>query len=67
MRSFGTCMIPASVKKTCSEANPLYDTDLDLDGDGWVDGDEISLLLSLLGWCWDGESWNLGACQEPRK
>ena len=44
------------------EPDALYDPDFDLDGDGWVDGQDLSYLASNLGRCWSGSAWNVGAC-----
>ena len=44
------------------EPDALYDPDFDLDGDGWVDGEDLVHLATNLGRCWSGSAWNVGAC-----
>jgi len=44
------------------EPDALYDPDFDLDGDGWVDGEDLVFLATNLGRCWSGSTWNVGAC-----
>jgi hypothetical protein len=44
------------------EGGPLYDPDSDFNGDGWVDGDDLSYLAGSLGRCWNGSSWSASAC-----
>jgi hypothetical protein len=44
------------------EGGPLYDPDSDFNGDGWVDGDDLSYLAGNLGSCWTGSAWSVGAC-----
>jgi len=44
------------------EPDALYDPDFDLDGDGWVDGEDLVHLATNLGRCWSGSAWNGGAC-----
>lgn len=44
------------------EGNPLYDPNSDFNGDGWVDGDDLSYVASNLGSCWTGTAWSAGAC-----
>ncbi len=44
------------------EPDALYDPDFDLDGDGWVDGEDLVFLATNLGRCWSGSAWNVGAC-----
>lgn len=44
------------------EPDALYDPDFDLDGNGWVDGDDLVFLATNLGRCWSGSTWNVGAC-----
>ena len=46
------------------ENDPLYDPDYDMDGNGWVDGDDLAYLASGFGRCWDGQNWNVNACPE---
>jgi hypothetical protein len=45
-----------------SEGGPTYDPDYDFDGDGWVDGSDLSYLAGNIGKCWTGSSWNALAC-----
>lgn len=40
-----------------SEGNALYDPDYDLDGDGSIDGADLSYIASNMGGCWNGENW----------
>lgn len=40
----------------------LYDPDFDLDGDGWIDGDDLAFVASNLGTCWSGTAWTAQAC-----
>lgn len=44
------------------EQEPLYDPDFDLDGNGWVDGEDLAYLASNLGRCWSGTGWTVAAC-----
>lgn len=44
------------------EGQSLYDPDLDFNGDGWVDGDDLTYLASNLGRCWNGSQWSAAAC-----
>lgn len=44
------------------EADPLYQPDYDLDGDGWIDGNDLAYLASVFGCCWDGTDWSAAAC-----
>ena len=46
------------------ETDPLYDADYDMDGNGWIDGDDLAYLASGFGRCWDGQTWNVNACPE---
>jgi len=45
------------------EGGSLYDPDYDFDGDGWIDGSDLSYLSGNLGKCWTGTGWNVLACQ----
>ncbi len=52
-----------------SESNALYDPDYDLDGDGYIDGADLSYVVSNMGGCWTGTNWtasdsgwSIGAC-----
>ena len=47
-----------------SETSPSYDPDYDFDGDGWIDGEDLSYLASNTGKCWSSSSgtWTAGAC-----
>lgn len=40
-----------------AEGDPHYLADADLDGDGRVDGDDLALLATWFGSCWDGAQW----------
>jgi len=44
------------------EGDSLYDPDSDFNGDGWVDGDDLSYVAGNLGSCWNGSAWSLSAC-----
>lgn len=44
------------------ETAVLYDPDFDLDGDGWVDGQDLSYVASNLGKCWSGTAWTVASC-----
>jgi len=45
------------------EGSPGYVADYDLDGNGWVDGTDVSFVASNFPGCWDGvESWKVEAC-----
>jgi hypothetical protein len=44
------------------EGDPTYDRDADLDGDGWLDGNDLAHLASNLGRCWNGTTWIAAAC-----
>ena len=58
-----SCMIPASLYKPCPAGKTdRYDPDWDLDGDGWVDGDELADIAARFGECWNGSSWSDQAC-----
>jgi len=45
------------------EGDGTYDPDLDFDGDGWIDGQELAWIGSNLGRCWSGSAWTHSACQ----
>lgn len=44
------------------EGDSLYDPDSDFNGDGWVDGDDLSYVAGNLGSCWNGSAWSASAC-----
>lgn len=46
------------------EPDAAYDPDYDLNGDGWIDGDEIAYLAANLGRCWSPSAadWSAAAC-----
>ena len=44
------------------EGDPLYDPDVDFDGNGWVDGNDLAYLGSNFGTCWTGSDWDASAC-----
>ena len=46
------------------EEDVHYDPAFDFDGDGWIDGEELSWLGSNLGRCWDGTAWTRDACPD---
>ena len=35
---------------------------LDVNGDGWIDGEDLHYLASHLGECWNGTGWSVAAC-----
>ena len=39
------------------EGSALYDPDYDLDGDGSIDGADLSYIVSNMGGCWTGTNW----------
>ncbi len=43
--------------------NPSYVADQDLDGNGWIDGDDLAYIASFLGRCWNGSGWDAAACR----
>ncbi len=46
------------------ETDPLYQPDSDLDGDGWIDGNDLAYIASRLGQCWNGLQWSSSSCPE---
>ena len=44
------------------EIDPSYDPDVDLNGDGWIDGDDLAYVAANFGLCWAGSAWNFSAC-----
>jgi hypothetical protein len=48
------------------EPAALYNPDLDMDGDGWIDGNDLSHLASAFGECWSDSGWSLASCPEGR-
>ncbi len=44
----------------------LYDPDFDFDGDGWIDGADLTLLATNFGSCWSGTAWTTQACSAAR-
>ena len=44
------------------EGQALYNPDADLNGDGWVDGDDLAYLAADFGRCWSGTAWSASAC-----
>ena len=45
------------------EGEPYYDPDADLSGDGLVDGEDLAILASGFGRCWNGKSWTENSCE----
>lgn len=39
-----------------------YDPDGDLNGDGWIDGEDLSYIAANFGLCWSGNAWTLESC-----
>lgn len=48
------------------DGESLYDPDADLNGDGWIDGQDLAFLATNLGSCWSSSAadWSLAACPE---
>jgi hypothetical protein len=44
------------------EGQPKHNPDADLDGDGFVDGQDLAFLATRFGGCWTGSAWSAGAC-----
>ena len=44
------------------EGDPRWNPDADLNGDGFVDGQDLALLASHFGQCWNGATWTGNAC-----
>jgi len=49
------------------DTDPAYDPDADLNGDGWVDGEDLAYVAANFGLCWSGSAWNLAACPADLK
>jgi hypothetical protein len=49
------------------ETDGNYDPDVDLNGDGWIDGDDLAYVAANFGLCWAGSAWNLSACPTELK
>lgn len=48
---------------TAQEGEALYSVDADIDGDGWVDGDDLAYIASFLGACYSAQSgWQASNC-----
>ena len=47
-----------------SEPSPSYDPDYDFDGNGWIDGNDLSYIAANTGKCWSSSTatWTSGAC-----
>lgn len=45
-----------------SEGQARFNPDADLDGDGQVDGNDLALLATSFGQCWNGSAWSNTAC-----
>jgi len=47
-----------------SEPSPSYDPDYDFDGNGWIDGTDLSYIAANTGKCWSSATgtWTSGAC-----
>lgn len=45
-----------------NDTDALFDPDYDFDGDGWIDGEDISYLASNMGGCWSAGAWSSAAC-----
>ena len=45
-----------------SEGQPKHNSDADLNGDGFVDGDDLAYLATRFGGCWNGSGWSASAC-----
>ena len=46
------------------EGDPNFNPDADLNGDGLVSGEDLSLMTAAQRWggCWDGSAWDVAAC-----
>lgn len=45
-----------------SDGEGRFNADADLNGDGFVDGEDLAHLASRFGDCWDGAAWDAAAC-----
>ena len=45
------------------DGDPTFNPDADLNGDGFIDGEDLALLSPDFGKCWDGAVWSMTACQ----
>jgi hypothetical protein len=45
------------------EGEPTYNPDADLDGNGLIDGEDLSLLAPFFASCWNGTGWDADACE----
>lgn len=45
-----------------NEGDPRWNADADLNGDGSVDGQDLSLMAVGFGMCWNGSNWSAAAC-----
>lgn len=46
------------------EGEQRFNADADIDGDGFVDGNDLALLATVFGSCWSGTAWDLAACPQ---
>lgn len=49
----------------CHESCPDFEFDLDINGDGWIDGSDLALVTQgYFGHCWDSgaSNWTMSAC-----
>jgi Fibronectin type III domain len=44
------------------EGQPKHNSDADLNGDGFVDGEDLAFLATRFGGCWNGSGWSASAC-----
>jgi hypothetical protein len=49
------------------ESDADYDPDADINGDGWIDGEDFSFVAANFGLCWSGTAWTLAACPADLK
>jgi hypothetical protein len=57
-RMFGSCDPARFGAGQCPGGDPAYDEDLDFNGDGWVDGDDLAQVCSNFGLDWSSNAWN---------
>jgi hypothetical protein len=58
----GADLVWLSRKFGAREGQALYDPDLDFNGDGWIDGQDLVYLASNYGRCWSSSGWSATAC-----